>query len=272
LEEVNEEVGELLRRFLDDVRDTLGAQFVGAYLFGSLACGGFDRDSDIDVLVVTEDELSGELFASLRAMHERINSSGSHWATQLEVSYIPRRALWRHDPSGATHPHIDRGAGERLQLARHDSDWVVQRHTLRERGVTLKGPAPDTLIAPVTQDELRRAMLDLLWWPAEILEEPTRMSERGYQSYMVLTMCRVLYTLERGEVASKREAARWASRHLGERWTPLIERAWEGRRNPRVKASEEEIEETIGLIRHTIELARSLDAGGVGPTISREVK
>lgn len=269
---MDEEVGGLLRQFLEGVRATLGAQFVGAYLFGSLACGGFDRDSDIDVLVVTEDEVSTWQFSSLRAMHERIASSGSHWATQLEVSYIPRRALRRHDPSNATHPHIDRGAGERLQSARHDSDWVVQRHTLRERGVTLAGPAPDTLIAPVTPEDLRRAMLDLLWWPAEILEEPARISRRGYQSYMVLTMCRVLYTLERGEVVSKRDAARWASRRLGERWTPLIERAWEGRRNPRAKASEEEIEETLGLIRHTIERARSFDAGGVGPESSREVE
>ena len=50
-------------------------------------------------------------------------------------------------------------------MMRHDSDWVVQRHTLRERGITLAGPAPQTLIDPITPNDLRRAMLAILWWP-----------------------------------------------------------------------------------------------------------
>jgi len=253
------EVEGLLRRFLEGVRAALGAQFVGAYLFGSLACGGFDRASDVDVLVVTEGEISGEVFERLQAVHERVAASDSHWATQLEVSYIPRRALRRHDPSDATHPHIDRGAGERLLMARHDTDWVVQRHTLRERGVTLAGPTPDTLIDHVSPGDLRRAMLDAMWWPAEILEDPARISGRGYQSYIVLTMCRVLYTLERGAVVSKREAADWASRELGERWSPLIGRAWAGRQSPRERATQEDSGETLDLIRHTLERARQFE-------------
>lgn len=253
------EVEGLLRQFLEGVRAALGGQFVGAYLFGSLACGGFDRASDVDVLVVTEGEISGPLFSSLRAMHERVAASDSHWATQLEVSYIPRRALRRHDPSDATHPHIDRGDGERLHMARHDTDWVVQRHTLRERGVTLAGPPPDTLIDHVSPEDLRRAMLDAMWWPAEILEDPARMSTRGYQSYMALTMCRMLYTLEHGAVVSKREAASWAADTLGERWSPLIERAWAGRQSPRERATREDLDATLELIRHTLERARQFE-------------
>jgi predicted nucleotidyltransferase len=256
------EVEELLRRLLEGARAVLGSQFVGAYLFGSLACGGFDRDSDVDLLVVTEDEVSDELLDALQAVHESVAESDSRWATQLEVSYVPRRALRRHDPADATHPHIDRGAGERLRRARHDSDWVVQRHTLRERGVTLAGPRPDSLIDPVTHEDLRRAMLDLLWWPAEILEEPARISVRGYQSYMALTMCRVLYTLEHGGVVSKREAARWAAEQLGGRWPPLIERALEGRSQPRQKATEGDVGDTLDLIRLTIERARGFEARG----------
>ena len=257
------EVEELLRLFLEGVRDALGRQFVGAYIFGSLACGGFDLDSDVDLLVVTEDEVSPETFSDLRDFHERVAALESRWATRLEVSYIPRRALRRRDPSDATHPHIDRGEGERLRVRRHDSDWVVQRHTIRERGVTLAGPKPETLIDPVTPEDLRQAMLDLLWWPARILEEPERISARGYQSYIVLTLCRVLYTLEHGEVVSKRAAADWASRALGGRWPALIERAWEGRAKPRRKASREDVNATLDLIRHTLERARSLAPGAL---------
>ena len=251
------EVGELLRRLLGGARGVLGRGFVGAYLFGSLACGGFDEASDVDVLVVTEEEVSAEDFGALREMHERLAAYDSPWATQLEVSYIPRRALRRHDPNDSTHPHLDRGAGERLRLARHDSDWVVQRSTLRERGVTLEGPEPRALIDPVTPEDLRRAMLDLLWWPKEMLGQPARLSPRGYQSYMVLTMCRVLYTLESGRVASKLEAARWAAEELGGRWAPLIERALEGRRTPDERAADEDVAATLDLIRETLSRAEA---------------
>jgi hypothetical protein len=264
------EVNALLGELLAGVREVLGGRFVGAYLFGSLACGDFDRDSDVDVLVATEGELPGEVFAALRAMHERVARADSPWATQLEVSYIPRAALRRRDPACAVHPHIDRGEGESLRLARHDEDWVVQRHTLRGRGVTLAGPDPRTLIDPVTPDDLRRAMSSMMWWPAEILADPARISRRGYQSYIVLTMCRVLYTLRHGAVVSKREAARWASGESGTRWAALVGRAWEGRSRPREEASPEDVAETLDLIRYTVERGREHEAsagesGGRGP-------
>jgi hypothetical protein len=253
--EVNALLGELLR----GVRAVLGGRLVGAYLFGSLACGDFDRDSDVDVLVVTEEEITGELFSALRSLHARVAAADSPWATQLEVSYIPREALRRHDPERAMHPHIDRGAGEQLRVTRHDEDWVVQRHTLRERGVTLTGPAPRTLIDPVSPDDLRRAMSSIMWWPAQILDDPARIRERGYQSYIVLTMCRMLYTLRHGAVVSKRAAARWAQASSAGRWTELIERAWDGRSHPRLPARPEDVSDTLNLIRHTLERVRQYD-------------
>ena len=259
------EVNALLGELVEGARGVLGEQFVGAYLFGSLACGDFDRDSDVDVLVVTEGELAGETFSALRAMHARLAAADSPWATQLEVSYIPRGALRRHDTERAVHPHIDRGEGEELRLMRHDADWVVQRHALRERGVTLAGPAAPSLIDPVSPDELRRAMLSLMWWPAEILEDPARIKGRGYQSYIVLTMCRMLYTLRHGAVVSKRAAALWAEGEAGGRWAPLIKRALEGRSRPRLEARPEDVSGTLDLIRYTLERARRDEASAGEP-------
>ena len=50
-------------------------------------------------------------------------------------------------------------------------------------------------------------------------------ASQGYQAYAILSMCRVLYTLEFGTVVSKPAAARWAQGTLDERWGRLIERA-----------------------------------------------
>ena len=55
--------------------------------------------------------------------------------------------------------------------------------------------------------------------------DPLALRHRGYRAYTVLTICRMLYTLEFGTIVSKPTAARWAREALGPRWAPLIDRA-----------------------------------------------
>lgn len=246
------EITAVVRDLIESVQRILGKQFVGAYVTGSLTTGEFDEASDIDVVVVTKDELPDHLFDELSAMHERIASGESKWATQLEVSYISRRELRRHDPKHTTHPHLDRGRGEALKRIKHESDWIPQRHMLRERGFTLVGPDPKTLIDPVSPDDLRDAMRPLLsGWVKSVLKRKVPFAGRAEQSYVVLTVCRILYTLEHGEVASKRAAAKWARELLHERWHPLIDRAWHGRQNSGLPL--EDTKETLAFIRHALE-------------------
>lgn len=248
------DVNAILLELLASVQKILSAQFVGMYLYGSLAAGDFDEDSDIDFLVVTADEISAELFSELQAMHARIGAIDSKWAIELEGSYIPQRVLRRYDPVNAIHPHIDRG-GSALLAEPHGSDWVIQRHILREKGIVLAGPLLKNLIDPVSPNDLRRANLESLhqWW-APMLNDPMRLQRsRGQQSFAVLTMCRALYVMQFGKVVSKRTAARWAQETLDARWTPLIDRAWVGRNNPHSQADAEDVTETLEFIRYTVE-------------------
>ena len=220
------DVDAVLAQLLADVRGALGPQLVGVYLDGSLATRDFaEASSDIDVLVVTEDVLSDEAVAALATMHVRIATGTSRWARELEVSYIPRRALRRFDPDDNCHPCIERGSG-RLTVETHDRDWVIHRHVVREHGVALAGPDPRTLIDPVGAGDLRDAVVSLLhgWWrPATTCRR--RLDHPFYRSYAVLTMCRMRYTLQHGVVVSKPLAARWAQAALDATWTPLIQAA-----------------------------------------------
>jgi predicted nucleotidyltransferase len=248
------EVNELLDALTDGARGVMGDQLVGAYLFGSSTTDDFDRESDVDVIVVTADELPDETFAELQEMHTRIAAIDSWCATQLEVSYIPKRAIRRYDPPDVVHPRLDRGRGERLYLMSHDADWVVQRHLIRERGLALLGPDPRTLIDPVSPDDLQRAMLELLAeWLAPMIENPPRVRTRGYQSFIVLSTCRILYTVERGDVISKSAAALWGQKKLDARWTPLIRGAWVGRQKHADAPLAEALSETWEFIRYAIE-------------------
>lgn len=255
------EVNTILHELFAGVQSILGDHFIGMYLFGSLATGDFDQDSDVDYVVVTDDVLSNELVSALQDMHVRIATIDSWCATQLEGSYVPQGALRRYDPVRALHLHIDRGRGERLKMMRIENEllsrawwggWVLLRDMLREKGITLAGPAPRTLIDPVSPEELRQAALAVLQgWAAQILDTPAEIDSRGYQSYTVLTLCRILYTLQNGSVASKPVAARWAQETLDPRWIPLIERAWLGRQKGGVKAEPHDVNETLEFIRYT---------------------
>jgi len=56
------DVNALLQELLTGVRAILGDHLVGVYLDGSLALGCFEPDrSDVDVVVVTEDELGSDV-------------------------------------------------------------------------------------------------------------------------------------------------------------------------------------------------------------------
>jgi hypothetical protein len=91
-----------------------------------------------------------------------------------------------------------------------------------------------------------------------MLNDPARLNVRGYQSYTVLTMCRILYTLEYGAVVSKPVAARWAKENIDGRWAPLIERAVDGRHHPQSAALPEDVGGTLALIRYTLEQGAQL--------------
>jgi hypothetical protein len=185
-------------------------------------------------------------------MHDRLAQIDSPWAIQLEGSYISRHAIRRYDPVHALHPNIERGEGERLKMAVHDEAWNIHRYVLCERGITLLGPAPHTLIDPVSPDDLRRAMRPMLaGWLPELLKNPDLMSFRGYQCYIVLSICRILYTIHLGAVASKPVAARWAQETLDVQWTPLIESALYGRLHGG-ELLPEDVAGTLDLIRYAL--------------------
>jgi hypothetical protein len=220
------EANAVLHALVPGVQGILGEQLVGMYLFGSLAVGDFDpANSDIDFVAVTAQELTEEQLRPLQAFHVQLFASGLPMADQVEGAYLSRDALRTYEPSKAYHPHIDRGEAA-LTVKQFHTDWVVQRYSLREYGITLLGPPIRSLIDPISPSALRSAVVELLhfWWEP-MLNDGSHLQHNGYQAYAVATFCRMLYTLEKGGLISKPAAGRWAMRQLDARFAPLIERA-----------------------------------------------
>ena len=241
----------------------LGDRLIGFYLDGSLTSGDFDLASDIDFLAVTASEITPDLFPALQAMHNRIAENHPRWGVELEGSYLSRAAVRRYDPALAMHPNLERGKKEQLKMVRHDEDWIVHFHVVRERGIPLFGPDPKTLIDPVPPDALRQAMRSTLekWWR----ELPRRSCP--VETARVSIVCRPDDVPDRLHSSRRARSPRRPMRRTGGRntsiahWAPLIDRAWAGRSHPNPETAAEEIAETQNLIRYVLERSRQSSTG-----------
>lgn len=217
-------VDAVIDRLGHEAADILGEDFVGLYVYGSLAMGGFDPDtSDVDFIVAIRSPLTSEQFSALEALHHRLLKDGGPWAKKLEGAYLPLADLRQHNPEAGPFLFINEGQIYRSGLG---SDWAIQRHLLRTYPSAIVGPALIDHIDPVSKDEIRDAVRLLFreWW-LPMLDRPDQLGREDYRAFAVLTMCRALRLVATGDMVSKPEAARWALGAAEPRWHPAVRQA-----------------------------------------------
>ena len=221
------ELNAVLSELTERVRATLGEDLVGVYLQGSFALGDGDLFSDCDFLVPVRRTPSPTQEADLRALHDELPSRAGHWNRHLEGSYPPADELRSLDGLGAPWLYVDHGSRE-LVWATH-CNTEVTRWLLRERGVTLAGPPPASLVDPVPAEALRARMRETIPAFAAGFASWMTLDVAWGQRYAVTSYCRMLYTLEAGEVCSKRAGLEWAMHRLDPRWHPLLQHVLDDR-------------------------------------------
>ena len=189
----------------------------------------------------------------MRDMHARFSASDSCWAGRIEAAYIPQYALSCRNPTTARYPQIEKGST--LVLEPLESGWSPC-HTLREHGIVVAGPNPRTLFAPVAPDEMRRVSAAYaVVWLEQARHDPgwlIWLGCRKNQAFVVLTLCRMLYTLDSGAVASKVTAAGWMQQREGTRWGMLIHRALAGQHESG-DTLDGDVNDTVDLVQYTVD-------------------
>ena len=229
------ELDALLADLVEEQQRILGENFVATYLVGSFAVGDADEWSDVDFLTVVERPSERH---ALDELHARLFERDTGWAQHLEGSYAPREQVRRKTDDAWW--FLDNGS-TRLVEDTHCNLWAI-RWATRAHGIVLAGPEPTELIDPVDpaaiRAEARATLEEYVRWAHEPQAKFASGMSRWTQPYLVLTLCRVLYTLEHGTVVSKRGAADWARDRLPE-WRSLIDaalvdrpRPWERVRQP----------------------------------------
>jgi hypothetical protein len=244
-----DELNDVLYTFTQELQTVLADRFVAAYLQGSFALGGGHSFSDVDFLVVVEDDPDETLKDVLQAMHRRIYEMEPHWAQHLEGSYFPREELRELSSDPLELWYLDNGS-RTLERSTHDNDYVV-RWVTREHGITLAGPPSHTLIDPINPADLRAEVKGVMHNRGnEILSGEYPLNSLWAHTFAVIAYCRMMQTLATDAIHSKQAAVEWALTHLETRWHALIKRSWAARdkqyeMHPPVAADAEQTKEFI---------------------------
>ena len=204
--------------------EPLRGHFYGVYIYGSIALGAFEEAmSDIDVIVLTQGEWSALELRQLAALHEQLIRE-QPWGKRLEVLYVPVNDLGKDGREIAPYPCVH--DGQFLSAGQVDVNGVTW-WVLKHKGICLLGVERDALPFDYTWQQVLDTMrfnLDVYF--AGKLKQPSVYLHTGMVEFSVSNLCRILTTIEDGEIVSKSASLEiWRTR-LPERWWKLLDEAW----------------------------------------------
>ena len=213
-----------LERAVALVREALGEELLGLYLFGSAVLGGLTPTSDLDLLAVTRRPTTEE---ERRLLVERLLAL-SMQPRYLELTVVVQSEVrpWRYPPTmDLQYGDWLRGDFERGEIPppAPNPDLAVLLTMTLNGGRALFGPPPVDMLDPVPHEDVLRAGADELDGVLADLDHDTR--------NMLLTLTRIWCTVETGEIRSKDAAADWALARLPAEHRPVFERARDGYRS-----------------------------------------
>jgi hypothetical protein len=216
------DIGEVLDFLATGIDRIFTDKLVGFYLTGSLSYGDFDPGrSDIDLLVVLETPVTDKEALMLQKLHEEAEAAHPAWRARIECSYVPRAMLSEILPPKQPRPYV--GAGIFYPQADYGNEWIINQYFLYRYALPLRGPEFRTLLErPVEMAAVQAACRrDLYREWAPMLDNPSPLADPHVQSYVILNLCRILYTVRTGQALSKRVACQWAKEEYP-RWAQLI--------------------------------------------------
>ena len=255
----HEDVDQILAFFTKETQGIFGTGLTGIYLTGSLSYNAFNYgSSDIDVTVILERPVTSVELTALRVLHTTLVQCFGKWARRFECSYTPIGMLPGILPPGSR-PWYWGGDDILYAEAPYGNEWIINNYLLYHHAIPLAGPEFKQLMEPVDMAEVQKACVrDLFteWEPKRTDRKWFR--DRHYESYFVLNLCRILYTVIRGDAGSKQTAAAWVQGNFPEPWPGLVAAA---ARLEHGGASYLQ-DNAIGFLDFVIETVRTTQLGG----------
>lgn len=219
------EIKDFVTHLLQKTKEILKDEFIGFYLHGSLAMGGFNsKSSDIDVLVITNKTMTVEIKRELAELF--LNYSNSPYPVEISFVNMEQLKKWTHpcpfdfhysefwreryqdDLSKGTFQYIN---GE----LSYDADLAAHITIVNHRGICLEGPPIIEVFPAVPRSHyISSIMGDFQECLENIEEDPI---------YCTLHLIRVYWYLKEGIISSKQEAGNWGLSSLPKEFNFIIQ-------------------------------------------------
>lgn len=223
------EVKDFVEQLQKHIVCILKNNFVGFYIHGSLAMGGFNPSrSDIDIIIITKNSISVKVKKELAGLC--LNHSNSPFP--IEMSILTKQQLFRWQHPSPYEFHYSEFWRERLETELRDGtsnyineklntdpDLAAHITIIYYRGVCVAG-IPITEVFPLVppKDYLSSIIGDYKDCLINIEKDPV---------YCVLNMLRVFRYIKDGAITSKKEAGQWGLITLPKELRPIISKVME---------------------------------------------
>lgn len=216
----------ILEKIVDTFRNIFKDNLVGIYLHGSIAMGCFNPEkSDIDFLVVVKEKLSEETKRAIINSTLELADLDGVPQKGLEFSIVLEKYLrnFGHPMPFELHYSKDWHKAykeDRVDLNKEsiDKDLTAYITVIINRGICIYGRPIKEVFPPHIPLEyyMDSLLYDLEWFKKDIDKDPV---------YGILNLCRIVYFLEEGVVASKEEGELWGIENLPKDFRALILKA-----------------------------------------------
>ena len=190
------------------IRDSLGSDLIGLYLYGSATTGGFtDGVSDVDLVAVTRRAAEDLDLAALSDMHARFEVAHPDWRGRIEVAYVGLDDLRAFRTTSRSLAVVS--PGEAFHVRDDDlSHWAANWYLVRQLGVVLWGPPVEETMPEVARAEFVAAVIG---YAKEVAARDRTRAHPGELAYELLTLARALVLVRTGNAVSKQDAAAWVA-------------------------------------------------------------
>lgn len=244
------DINEILLSFVEGIMGILTDNICGIFLTGSLSYGDFNENSsDIDITVILKNPATSDDLIRIKEFHSQLEKDHEKWAKRLECSYFPSKMLANILPPVEPRPWYCGFESRLYEKAPFGNEWIINNYLLYNYSIPLLGPDFKELTSPIKIEEVQKACIRDLFveWKPKI-NNFTYLNNSHFQAYLILNLCRILYTVLNKATGSKKTSAEWVKQVLDPQWKDLIDLAERWQYGKEMN----EDEKTIKFIRFAI--------------------
>lgn len=209
-----EKIESLLENFVKQSKNILGDNLTGIYLHGSAVMGCFNsKKSDIDLLIVVNDDISNEIKRQYMDMVVELNREAPEKGIELSIvkeavckPFVYPTPFELHFSIAHLNWYQSNPADYVERMKGNDKDLAAHFTVIYHRGKTLYGKEIKSVFSKVSS----RDYMDSIWSDIEDAKEEIVTNTM----YITLNLCRVLAYKRESLILSKQEGGEWAMNAL----------------------------------------------------------